>query len=196
MKKRDYNTYDFSKFLSLDEKSPTGLSWNAPRLYAGKLNYSRVGQPAGHVRIFNDRQSYYVVTVFNQTFFVHRIIYILKHGSVGLDKDVDHIDGNSLNNSTDNLIEKTAAENARNRRKKSNKELSTGIYIESSISKSGEVLRRVRAHYSYGDKVYGRSWAIGRWGEENALNLAMEWRIAQIERLNEENFGYTERHGK
>ena len=196
MKKRDYNNFDFSKILALDAESPTGLVWTTPRLYRGKLNYNRVRQPAGNIRVFNNRQSYYMVTVFNQTFFVHRIVYLLKHGSVSLDKDVDHIDGNSLNNSTDNLVEKTAAKNARNRRKKSNKELSTGVYIESSISKSGEVLRRVRAHYSYNDKVYGKSWAIGRWGEENAIKLAMEWRTAHIERLNEENFGYTERHGK
>lgn len=45
--RRDYNNYDFGSLVKIDESSPSGLVWVAPRLYAKTLRYDRVGQPAG-----------------------------------------------------------------------------------------------------------------------------------------------------
>lgn len=50
MEKKDYNNFDFSSFVKIDETSPSGLSWVAPRLYSGKLSYERVGKQAGTIK--------------------------------------------------------------------------------------------------------------------------------------------------
>ena len=195
MKKRDYNRFDFASLVKIDDTSPSGLTWVAPRLYGGKLKYERVGTPAGNVRCFNDRQSYYMLVVFNQAFFVHRIVYLLKNGRVDTNMDIDHIDGNSLNNAVDNLREVSPSLNARNKKKKSNKELKTGIYLETYIAKSGKELQKIRAHFSFNGKVHSRSWSTLLRGYDRSLELAENWRTSKIEHLNHMGHGYTERHG-
>jgi len=195
MKKQDYNKFDFASLVKIDEASPSGLSWIAPRLYAGKLNYKRVGTQAGNVRFFNKRQSYYILYVFNSQFFVHRIAYLLKHKSVDSNNDIDHIDGNSLNNSINNLREVSPSLNARNKRKKVNKELKTGIYLETYTAKSGKELHKIRAHFSFNGKVYSRSWSTLLRGYAKAVELAENWRVSKIDYLNNLGHGYTERHG-
>lgn len=195
MKKRDYNNFDFASLVKIDDTSPSGLSWIAPRLYGGRLSYKRLGNQAGSVRDFNNRQSYFVITVYGLSFFVHRIIYVLKHGFVDIANDIDHIDGNSLNNSIENLREITPAMNSRNTKRKKGKELSTGIYLEEYIAKSGNPLSKIRAHYSVKGVVYSRSWSVLNRGYSEALELAIKWRKEQIAILNAEGAGYTDRHG-
>lgn len=195
MKKRDYNKFDFASLVKIDNTSPSGLSWIAPRLYGGRLSYKRIGTQAGSVKHFNNRQSYFGITVYGSQFFVHRIIYILKHGSVGISNDVDHIDGNSLNNAVENLREITPAMNSRNNKRKKGKELATGIYLEEYIGKSGNPLSKIRAHYSTKGVVYSRSWSVLNRGYTKALELALIWRKEQINSLNEQGAGYTDRHG-
>lgn len=195
MKKRDYNKFDFASLVKLDATSPSGLSWIAPRMYGGRLNYKRVGSPAGNIKNFNNRQDYYIIVVFNAPFFVHRIVYLLANGYVNAANDIDHIDGNSLNNSVENLREVSAGENSRNRRKKTDKELDSGVYLETYIAKSGRELQKVRAHYSVEGKVYNRSWSTLKRGYAESVRLATEWRDKQINDLNTQGFGYTERHG-
>lgn len=195
MNKRDYNKFDFASLVKIDATSPSGLSWVAPRLYGGRLSYERIGCPAGTIRNFNNRQNYYVLVVFNIQFFVHRIVYLLSNGSVNTSNDIDHIDGNSLNNAVKNLREVSAGENSRNRRKKTDKELDSGIYLETYTAKSGKELQKIRAHYSLEGKVYSRSWSTLKRGYPESLRLAIEWRREQINKLNASGANYTERHG-
>jgi len=196
MKKRDYNSYDFASWVKLDNTSPSGLSWIAPRSYSGALNYDRVDKPAGAVQEYNGRQAYYAVGVFGLSFFVHRIIFVLHHGKINPANDIDHIDGNSLNNNIDNLREVSKAENARNKKKRTGKELATGVYLENYISRCGTPLTKIRAHYSDNNsKIISRSWSILNRGYDLALHLALTWRAERMEELNDQGFGYTERHG-
>lgn len=197
MKKRDYNKFDFKSVFELSDESPTGLTWKVPRLYSGKLNYSRVGEPAGFIcRNKNRNISYYSVNVFRKHFLVHRIIMSILICDLDPNLDVDHIDGNGLNNSISNLRIVNPSVNSRNKRKiKSKKELACGVYLENYISKSGIPLSKIRAHYSENDKVISRSWSTLKRGYAVALDCALTWRKEQIIRLNELGAGYTERHG-
>lgn len=196
MKKRDYNKYDFASWVKLDATSPSGISWVAPRRYMRTLRYDRVGTPAGSVRNFNNRQYYYTVVIMGKSFFTHRVAYVLKHGTVNPNNDIDHIDGNSLNNSIENLREVDPIVNGRNKKKKAGKELSTGIYLENYISRAGTPLTKIRAHYSDNNsKIISRSWSVLNRGYELSLELALAWRAERMKELCEQGFGYTERHG-
>ena len=58
---------------------------------------------------------YYVTYAFKRAFKVHRVVWAIEHGSWP-DGDIDHIDGNGLNNRLENLRVTTKAGNAHNRR--------------------------------------------------------------------------------
>ena len=198
MKKRDYTKYNFSEFVALDDNSPSGLVWIAPRKYVNTLKYDRVGTPAGNIRGFNDRQEYWVVTLFGEIFFCHRIVWLLYNGSVNPENDIDHIDGNSLNNKVSNLREVPPIVNCRNTRKRSpNKELQTGVYYEELYSRNGTLLKRINTHASVeANKVIKRNFSVLKYGYDEAVRLAVEWRNSMIDELNKQGASYSERHGK
>lgn len=195
MKKRDYVLFDFKSVLALDETSPSGLAWTQPRKYMNTLKYDRVGKQAGTVRDFNNRQKYWIVTVFGKSFFCHRIVWLLHNGSVLPENDVDHIDGNSLNNSISNLREVEPIMNCRNSRKIKGKELQAGIYYEELLSKRGTPLERINAHYSFGNKIVKTNFSVLKYGYDTALALAIAWRTEKIREVNALGAGYTDRHG-
>jgi hypothetical protein len=197
MRKRDYNLYDFASIFELNNESPSGLVWKVPRLYFKLLNYNRVGKPAGTVREFNKRQKYWVVTVFGKTFFCHRIVFLLANGISSKENDIDHIDGNSLNNKLENLREVLPILNCRNSRVRKGKDLPAGLYYEELFSKTGTLLKRINVHYSDGNgKVIKRNFSVLKYGYDEAVLKAKEWRNIKILELNEQGFGYTNRHGK
>lgn len=66
----------------------------------------------------NCRTEYLQVTLFKKTYKVHRLIWLILHGSFP-DCYIDHIDGNGLNNSKSNLREATPSQNMMNQRVRS-----------------------------------------------------------------------------
>ena len=56
-----------------------------------------------------NQKGYFTVRVFGKKRLNHRLIYLMHHGN--LPKEVDHIDGNTLNNDINNLRESTHSEN-------------------------------------------------------------------------------------
>lgn len=105
----DFN--DIDKLLFYDETSPSCLRWKA------STNYKiRVGDIAGY--IVNNKQTgrrCWAVSVQGNSYLAHRLGYCLLHGSVDPELQVDHIDGNALNNKADNLRLVKQAVNLRNR---------------------------------------------------------------------------------
>lgn len=82
---KDYSKLDFDKFFKYDENSPSKLS---------KIN----GENVGWVN-----SGYWNITFKGKSYRVHRIIWLLFNKTMSVDKIVNHIDCNPLNNSILNL---------------------------------------------------------------------------------------------
>ena len=80
------------------------LIWNLPR--AGVT----VGKSTGYV----DKLGYMCTGVNGKVYKTHRLIFLYHHGY--LPKEVDHKDGNPLNNKIENLRECSRSENIRNKK--------------------------------------------------------------------------------
>lgn len=82
--------------------------------YGLKIKFSNkaayIGRDAGSI---SNKTGYSVVTLHKKQYFAHRVVYALVHGLCPSDKQVNHIDGNKLNNRPENLELVTAKENAR-----------------------------------------------------------------------------------
>lgn len=95
-------------YLAIDPASPTGLTWLG---HPSKTHATRfTGKPAGNI----DSNGRYQTQVQGKNLFNHRIVFFLHHGAwpVG---EVDHIDGDRLNNRPDNLRDVTRSENEQNK---------------------------------------------------------------------------------
>lgn len=97
-----------STYLYLDESSPSGLRW--------KVSTNRrikVGCMAGTL----GNHGYQQVTLLGNTILAHRIVAVLigALGATSSTLEVDHIDGNKLNNLPVNLRVVTIRQNANNR---------------------------------------------------------------------------------
>lgn len=84
--------------IRLDTHSPTGLAWVL------------TGEPA----LTNNAHGYYQGTINNVRYLAHRVVFYLHKGQWPRGV-LDHIDGNGLNNSIDNLRDVTYTENNQNR---------------------------------------------------------------------------------
>ena len=75
-----------------------------------KSNNIKVGDAAGSL----NATGYFYTKINNKRYLNHRIIFLMHHGY--LPQFLDHIDGNSVNNSIENLRPATPFENNRNAR--------------------------------------------------------------------------------
>jgi hypothetical protein len=73
------------------------------------------GREAGNVHISNNGKSYRRVSANKGYYLAHRLIYLLQTGEWPSGQ-IDHIDGNGLNNVWQNLRAVTQSENGRNQR--------------------------------------------------------------------------------
>lgn len=92
-----------SRILGYDDVSGE-LYWKVNR-----TSNARAGSVAGYIT-----DGYRRVKINGVLFSVHRVIWLLVHGVWPTDQ-IDHIDGNPLNNAIENLREVTNQENNRNR---------------------------------------------------------------------------------
>lgn len=124
-------------FLKIDETSPSGLVW---AVRPGRS--VQVGQIAGCLY----QGKYYRILFKGKRYLAHRIIWEMQNGPIPDNMLIDHIDGNSLNNTIINLRLATHPENNYNRKKLSNKRLPKGVveradkpgYYSASIRHNGK----------------------------------------------------------
>lgn len=177
-KVKQINFDEISSKLRYDETSPTMLRW--------------IG--SGH-NIVNNRvagskhsQGYFEVRVNLQLYLVHRVVWVLNGNLLDDEMVIDHIDGNRLNNRISNLRQVKQEINSQNSSIKSNNK--TGV-VGVSYCVGGD--RFLASCESKGVK-FKKSFACNKYGKDNALNLAINWRKQLIDKLNQEGADYTERH--
>lgn len=150
--------------LKIDPSSPSGLTWIKKAKIAGSLKaYKEKGILTG--------KKYWVIKVpyhgKRYDLIVHRIILLLKDKVLHPDKEVDHIDNNSLNNKSDNLRASTHSENMHNSRlPKHNTSGHKGVYWNKNCKKWEVRIRHNRKLYHFG--LYNN--------KKNAIKLAIEAR--------------------
>lgn len=163
--------------LQYCEQSPTGLIWKT-KIPKTKQN---AGDIAGHI----ESNGYARLTINGKRYQATHCILILFGQVIPHNTEVDHIDGNSFNNSVENLRVVDHEINMKNKKKScKNRSGFTGITIHKETN-------RVLAYYSSGGKQYTKYFGIGKYGLEEAIKKAKNWRLEMIEKLTE---GYTKRH--
>lgn len=87
----------------------------------------KVGSEAGRVITHKRTGKQYIQVGFKRKYYsIHRLIWVWHGNSLGPNQDIDHIDGNSLNNRIENLRPTSRKQNLENR-KGANKNSKTGI---------------------------------------------------------------------
>lgn len=120
---------------------------------------------------------------------VHRVVFLLSNGFLDNSKVIDHIDGNPSNNSISNLRQVDHKINRRNLKlDKRSKTRITGVSLSSRGIFRASVTNELGVRKE-------KSFSSSKYGKEEALLLACEWRKEQIRRLNANSAGYTTRHG-
>lgn len=134
-------------WLKIKEESWRDRAWNSR--YANKK--------AGTISKKKSGNAYLRVWLGDEKYYAHRIIWILLNGAIPDGMEIDHIDGDGLNNKIENLRLVTAAENRKNAPISSkNKTGCTGVSWDSNRKKWCSIIGiggRVR-HIGYFDDFH------------------------------------------
>ena len=176
-----------------DITSKTSIRWNVDKFTGshGKTHTVKKHSEAGWI----NTQGYGEVKHNGKSYKCHRIAYILLNNcELYADEQIDHLDGNRLNNSYSNLKLSNAKLNSRN--KKVRKSSDTGINGVTFTS-NGQGNYYTRAIWTELDGTdRWKTFSHLKYGKEEATKLAVEYRNTQISRLQTEGAGYTNRHIK
>lgn len=165
------------KYLDYSPDSPTGLIWiDTP--YRVK---NKIGDTAGYI----ETSKYSRVGLLGKRYQTTHCIMIIKGHDIGEKEEIDHLDGNPLNNLYENLRIVDHQTNMQNKKKDTRNQFNfTGITHH-------EATNRVSAYFNLNGKQFAKYFGIKKYGLEGAVRKAKEWRLSKIKELTE---NYTERH--
>jgi hypothetical protein len=188
MKTKDYNSVDWNRVFYEDAESPTGLRWKI-----SPARCAKAGNVAGSIMTLKKSGWQCFHVRFNKTLWlVHRIIWVMRNGTIDAELDIDHIDGNALNNSVDNLRLVSTAVNSRNQ--KQYKTNSSGVTGVGFMTTNGTTY--ARAYWcNLAGEPESKYFSCKKLGKELAFQQACEYRQQMLDSLNESGAGYSERHG-
>lgn len=187
---------NFSDFVEYDTTSPTFLVWKVD-VYSGRY-YSILEKEKGEVAgSVISSSGYAQVKIQKKLYLCHRIIWELHNGEIPEGMFIDHLDGNRLNNTLENLRLTTRQGNARNSKKrKDNTSGLTGVHLMHNRYKSGNVISYWCGSYMEDGKYFSKRFSIKKLGYDVALASATEFRGNKVAYLNEGAVAFTDRHGK
>ena len=185
---------NWNDFLYFDAESPTYLRWKIDILRWGKEVHIPKGTVAGCMSIKDGTQRASVLVQYKGKLYqAHRILWEMFNGPIPEGLVIDHIDGDTWNNSLSNLRVVTSKINSQNQKKRSTN--TSGVTGVRWYTQGGKRLYARAAVMFNGVKVE-KFFSVAKLGKENAFNAATEWRRDKIEELNNLGNDYTERHGK
>ena len=177
-----------------DETSPTCLKWKHTRRNPKFNNVTVLKDTnAGCLRFFKDgKPKNSAVNISSRSYYIQRIIFEMQNCcTIPEGYVIDHIDGNPHNNRISNLRMVTYQGNAHNVRKTTRN--TSGITGVSYCS----IRKRWRAIWrDIENKQTSRSFAVDKYGETLAKQMAINARNEAILQVIEDGGAYTERHGK
>lgn len=169
-----------------DTSSPTFLRWKSPLYMSNK----KLGDVAGTCV----QGGYATVYHKGRQLKAHRVIWVMHHRiEIPCGMVINHIDCDTLNNSIENLECVSIKQNNQRRKttviegalQSGNTSGITGVsrLKANSIDEKAESYRYA-AHIRLNDVMYSKSFAIQKYGEEFAKELAIGWRRAKQLELN------------
>jgi hypothetical protein len=189
----------WGELLYYDESSPTAIRHNRDIKYGnGNTIYkARKGDIAGSLA----KSGYFVYSSSAYGLFqVHRVVWILVNKiEIPNNVVIDHIDGDKTNNIISNLRLVDESLNARNAKLYSNNTTGiVGVYFDTKISKNNKNINYYwKASWISIDGIQKtKVFSVSKFGLIPAMKMAAIFRLKQIEIMNLQGAGYTERHGK
>lgn len=79
----------------------------------GHANGVKIGDLAGHIHKRPNKCAYKRLSLFKKRYFAHQLVFMMFYGYIP--KQIDHVDGNGLNNKINNLREATSQQNQFNK---------------------------------------------------------------------------------
>lgn len=171
----------------------TNIDWSLKYRYdlnsKSFLKHIDNGRDAGYI----DPRNYIQVKYNGVIYLAHRIIWELFNPKLENGEVIDHIDGNRLNNSIENLRVTTYSGNNRNRKLSCKNTIGvTGVRYRSM--NDGKNQYYIAMWYDIDDIQQSKYFSINVLGKEIALQSAIELRQIMIQRRNTEGAGYTNLH--
>lgn len=192
MKAKDYNSIHWEEHFYIDETSPSGLRWARNVMFGNNKSSFRckIGDSVGSLN-YNDKgiPIFWRTGLKGSSYYIHRIIWCLHYGYIPSGSVVDHINGDPSDNSLNNLRLVSQKLNTHNQPMRSSN--TTGMTGVSCCRDRYYVATWMNTDGTQGSK----SFAIKKYGEEAAFKFACEFRIRQLEVLNNNGANYTDRHG-
>lgn len=198
---KDYGSVAWNEYFYVDSSSESGLRWLVFNRAIKEENQRFQGDIAGFKKMDeNGNESYFRVKLNGQNYAVHRIIWTMMCGPIPTGYVVNHIDNNIFNNDLENLEVCPREVNMRRRKdhtgngiSKANTSGFTGISFDTKWNKEKtKSVSYVKAFASLiTGKLTAKCFRIDKYGEEEALRLAIKWRDAKIAELNELGAGYS-----
>lgn len=180
---------NWSEHFYYDETSPSCLRWNRNVIVGrGRVMYYK-----DDACLARDPNDYWITSIDEVQYKIHRIVWILNNGSIEDDLYIDHFDRNRSNNKISNLRVVTQSTNNRNSSKRSHN--TTGVTGITKYVHSQTNTNYYKSKVTYNKKQFAKLFNIDKLGNNKAFSLAVNWRRDKLIELKLQGADFSENHG-